>query len=283
MLHFDAAIAVILSKNYAYDVIAVDFKKAFNKAPHHYVLETLAKVGVSNRTLQWFGSFLSGRTQQVRVGNRLPSSCDVTLGTVQGSTLGPVLYTILIDPLLRLLIFPKGAFAYDVKFAADVTTNKCKTVQAEVTKIADWSDSHMPLTIEKSSVMQCGHDQPSYNYTIRGASLQLLDKFADLGVQRTSCAVYAGHCKEISAKVSKMAGTIRRALRYKTRDLMWSAFQTYILPKLMYCSQAWSPWQKSDKELSEKIQQRYNKNTSGMRNLPYSERLRELNSLTLAN
>ena len=121
---------------------------------------------------------------------------------------------------------------------ADVTINTCKTVQAEVTKIADWSDSHsMPLTIEKSSVMHCGHDQPSYNYTINGVSLQSVDNFADLGIQRISCAGYAGHCKEISAKASKMAGSIRRAFQYKTRELMWPAFQTYILPKLMYCLQ----------------------------------------------
>ena len=237
MLHFDTAIAAILSKNHAYEIISVDFKKA-------HVLEALARVGVSNRALQWFGRFLSGRTQQESVSDCLSSTCDVTSGTVQGSTLGSMLYTILIDPLLRLLIFPKGAFANDIKFVADVTTNTYETVQAEVTKIADWPDSHsMPLTIEKSSIMHCEHDQPSYNYTIHGASLQSVNKFADLGIQGNSCACYAGHCMEISAKASKMAGAIRRAFQHKTRDLMWPAFQTYILPKLMYCSQAWSPWQ----------------------------------------
>ena len=114
-----------------------------------------------------------------------------------------MLYTILIYPLLHLLIFPKSAFADDIKFVADVTTNTCKTVQAEVTKITDWSDSHsMPLTIEKSSVMQCGYNQPSYNCTSHGASLQSVDKFADLGIQQTSCAGYTSHCKENSAKAS---------------------------------------------------------------------------------
>ena len=170
MLHFAIAANYILFKNHAYDVISVDFEKAFDKALHHQVLEALARVGVSNRALQWFGSFLSGRTQQVRAGDCLSSTCNVTSGTVQGSTLGPVFYTILIDPLLRLLIFPKGAFNDDIKFVADVTINTCKTMQAKVTKIVGWFDSHsMPLTIEESSVMHCGHDQPSYNYTIHGA------------------------------------------------------------------------------------------------------------------
>ena len=142
MVHFDASIAAILSKNHSYDVISVEFKKVFNKAPHHHVFEALARVDVSNRALQWFGSFLSRQTQQARVCDCLSSTCDVTSCTVQGSTLGPELYTILIDPLLRLLIFPKSAFADDIKFVADVTTDTSKTVQTEVTKIADWFDSH---------------------------------------------------------------------------------------------------------------------------------------------
>ena len=71
MLHLDAAIAAILSKNHAYDVISVDFKKTFDKALHHHILEALASGGITNRALQWFGSFLFGRTQQVRVSDCL--------------------------------------------------------------------------------------------------------------------------------------------------------------------------------------------------------------------
>ena len=57
--------------------------------------------------------------------------------------------------------------------------------------------------------MHYGHDQPSYNYTIHSVSLQSVDKFTDLGIKRTSCAGYAGYCKEILAKASKLAGAIR--------------------------------------------------------------------------
>ena len=120
----------------------------------------------------------------MRVCDCLSPICDVTLGIVPGSILGLMLYTVLIDPLLRILIFPKGAFADDIRFVANATTNTCKTVQAEVTEIGDRSDSHsMPLTIEKSSVMHCGHNQRSFNYTIHGASLQSVDKFANLRIQ----------------------------------------------------------------------------------------------------
>ena len=84
MLCFDAALADVSSRDHAYDIIAFDFKKAFDKAPHHHVLEALRKLGVCNTALKWFASFLSGRTQQVRVGSSLSTTCDVTSGILQG-------------------------------------------------------------------------------------------------------------------------------------------------------------------------------------------------------
>ena len=46
LLCFDAVVASIISRNHAYDIIiSVDFKKAFDKAPHH-VLRTLSDMGI---------------------------------------------------------------------------------------------------------------------------------------------------------------------------------------------------------------------------------------------
>ena len=46
LLRFDAVVASIISsiisRNHAYDIISVDFKKAFDKAPHHHVLLALS-------------------------------------------------------------------------------------------------------------------------------------------------------------------------------------------------------------------------------------------------
>ena len=46
MLHFDNAITDIFSANHAFDIIAVDFKKAFDKAPHDCVLRAVEKMGI---------------------------------------------------------------------------------------------------------------------------------------------------------------------------------------------------------------------------------------------
>jgi hypothetical protein len=46
VLHFDAAIADIISRDHAYDMVSIDFMKAFDKAPHHRVLNALSLLGI---------------------------------------------------------------------------------------------------------------------------------------------------------------------------------------------------------------------------------------------
>ena len=96
LLRFDAAAASIISRtishNHAYDVISVDFKKSFDKAPHRHVLRALSGMGICGAAYDWFASFLSKRTQQVYAGNQLSASYNVTSGIFKGSCLGPTLH-----------------------------------------------------------------------------------------------------------------------------------------------------------------------------------------------
>ena len=51
----------------------------------------------------------------------------------------------------------------------------------------------------------------------------------------------------------------------------------------MYLSPAWGPKIRRDIDSLEKVQRRYTKLMCNLRNLPYKERLRELNALSLSN
>ena len=63
---------------------------------------------------------------------------------------------------------------------------------------------------------------------------------------------------------------------------MWLAFQTYVLPKLMYCSPIWAPhFQRNI--VSKEAVQRYTERIYGRENMSYADRLRELGALSLQN
>jgi hypothetical protein len=135
LLSCDTAIAEADLARHAYDVISFNFKAAFDKAPHSFVIEALAEKGVYCTALSWFASLLTGRTQQVMVGDCLSDVCNVTSGMVQGSASGPGLYTVLADSLLRRIELLCQVFADDFKFVADVTMHSQAVVQADVNAV----------------------------------------------------------------------------------------------------------------------------------------------------
>ena len=76
---------------------------------------------------------------------------------------------------------------------------------------------------------------------MHGNTLNDADSVKDLGIMRSSDGSYSEHCHMIVRKAAKMEGAIslyRHVFRCKRRELMWTAFKTYINPILMYCSPA---------------------------------------------
>jgi len=67
------------------DAFIVDFSKAFDLVPHGRLLNKIANSGVDSRVVVWIREFLLGRTQRVRVGEKLSEEVRVTSGVVQGS------------------------------------------------------------------------------------------------------------------------------------------------------------------------------------------------------
>ena len=64
---------------------------------------------------------------------------------------------------------------------------------------------------------------------------------------------------------------------------MWVAFQHYVLPTLMYGSPIWNPTLQRDINLLESVQRRFTKQITGIKELPYCDRLKSLATLSLRN
>ena len=64
------------------------------------LLETMKHQGT---VLQWFHSYLTGRSQFVEINDTKSSIGDLTVGVPQGSFLGPVLYLLYTAPLAEIM------------------------------------------------------------------------------------------------------------------------------------------------------------------------------------
>ena len=80
-------IAKAINNKLQVDLAVLDFSKAFDKVAHARLLHKLEHYGLRGTLLEWFGSFLHNRTQQVVIEGHYLTPCDITSGVPQGSLL----------------------------------------------------------------------------------------------------------------------------------------------------------------------------------------------------
>ena len=96
--------------------IFLDMTKAFDSIKHETLLYKLQNYGIRGTVFNWLKSYLSNRKLQVKFKNTLSDQYTVDFGIPQGSVLGPLLYIVLANDLIKCL-----KFCSCVSFADDTT------------------------------------------------------------------------------------------------------------------------------------------------------------------
>ena len=99
--------------------IFLDLSKAFDTVNHSILLSKLDLYGIRAGENQWFKSYLSKRKQKVFVNGVESNFFSLNSGVLQGSILGPFLFIVYINDMVRATnYFTVRLFADDTSLTA---------------------------------------------------------------------------------------------------------------------------------------------------------------------
>ena len=220
---------------------SLDLSSAFDVVNIDLLLKRMTKMGLPTDWLKLVESWLKNRAAFVEVSPDRSMIYDVNIGTVQGSILGPVLFSLFISPVLEHN--KTVAYADDSYTLISGTSKKDVTTEigTVLTKISLWfKDSGLKVNEEKTEItIFYKNNSHQENVILNGKIIRTKDTIKVLGVTMDSTLSWHEHVSTVINRVQSRIHAVRVIQRYFEKDELLILIKTYCYPSLYYASNVW--------------------------------------------
>ena len=240
--------------------IFLDLSKAFDTLDHKIMIKKLEFYGVSDSPGKLLESYLSNRKQYVVFDDINSQVLDIKTGVPQGSILGPLLFLIYINDIVKSSNFFKFIlFADDTTIIAPININNKETasiINMELDKIITWL-KHNKLSLNISKTKFCIFHKVQHKISIPEIQIEntviSYSKVIDfLGFRLDDNLNWNDHLEKLSCKLSRTLGIINKLKYVLPRNVLLQLYNSLFLPHVNYGILIWG----HNYERIEKLQKR---------------------------
>ena len=261
-------------------MLFLDLSAAFDTIDITKIIEILSEeIGIDGVALEWFRSFLTGRTQRVNIKDQFSDSLEVLYGAPQGSVLGPKLFNIYVrsqPKVFQKCNFKTTSFADDsngmktfsLQFQYNVLKNDVASCMKEITH---WMNTQfLKINPDKTEILLLRPKALEENVIIGGTiideqCIRYSKVVKNVGVWLDEHLSMSTHINKIVShcyKLLKDIGRIRNVLSKKHTEML---VHSVISSRLDYCNSLFFNINKSNMYKLQKVQNAAARLISGKR------------------
>ena len=260
--HHSTETALLFSLNNIYQsadnsqptlLVSLDLSAAFDTIDHSTLLSRLeTSFGVSGSALSWLSSYLSNRSQIVRIGQSSSSITNLVSGVPQGSVLGPVLFSIYISPIGQIVSghgISHQQYADDTQLYISLSKSNpaigISQLETCLSSLHSWfCHNGLCLNPTKSDAILFGTQQRLHHFTdiptinIAGSVVNLSNKITTLGVTLDSTLNFNAHVSSVCKTSYYHLQALKHIRPVLTQDMAASIAVALVQSRLDYANYA---------------------------------------------
>lgn len=206
------------SKKYC-AIITLDVRNAFNSARWDYIMQGLRKTGVPQYLRRIIGSYFTDRILRYETEDGL-KTYKITGGVPQGSVLGPLLWNVMYDEVLRL---PLERDTTTIAFADDLAIIVCGKLIEDVTYTANKAIFSIRQWLSSVGLQLADHKteavlitsrkvRETIELTVGGFDIRSKPSIRYLGVQIDARLRFDEHLDMVSCKAARVNNALARIM-----------------------------------------------------------------------
>ena len=272
------------------DAIYTDFSKAFDKIDHTILINKLRVMELDECLIRWLATYITGRSQAVRINDFVSSYRNVPSGVAQGSHIGPLLFSIYVNDMSSCFRHSNFLmYADDTKIFATISSvQDCVNLQSDLDRLHNYCVvNKLNLNYDKCHKITFSRNRYTFNfnYSFSENILTSVASTKDLGVVIDSKLLFDLHITRCTQKAFRALGfVIRLSSSFSSLSTINALYNSYVCSVLSFASVVWNPQYQIYADRVESVQKRYLRYLSRkfyLPSCPYEQQCRIFNLVPL--